>query len=532
MANEEYVRVTRWHSRILGKYSLKKHGLGGTLAAALRRSVTSRRIAFVQFACLENPPMDFQQLGTEILKWVMAHKVAVSIVTLIALLYGGIWLYTMFQRHGFYVWYFVLFAVALVGTFTSIRLYCYTFMLGMATAFAEIISKFRDEPIKTLRMPHALLYHMLNGAIAAFALKILVVFSGPEVIANGQAQFKSVVAAGLGSMLIMRSKLFNIKQLGGEDIAFGPEQIVKIYFRFMEAAIDRVRAQDRIEFVKKHLGNINPAKVFEYSETMLLASQALEDKARQECIQGIQQLNTGNLATLSAKTRSYRLGFLLLNNMGEDFVTKVFENAPPDWLLEAPVQESKAPTIVDKLPFTVPFLSTDPKDMQIPYMAYASSMDSVTLRARLGKQWQELDETKFRDLTKPCKCELPGHKLVFNGYQPSQPENGSAGVSEQKGLPNLVKGSENDKMEGVLYYLTKDVIEFLDRTEVGYYRDKTKVTVDGKQIEADFYACRATRETVAADPEYIKTVVDGATKFGLSEGYVNQLKTLVNAPVN
>ena len=476
--------------------------------------------------------MDFQQLSKQILEWIVNHYVAVSIVTLIALMYFSVWLYTMFQRHGFYVWYFVLFAVALVGTFTPVRLYCYTFILGMATAFAEIISKFRDEPIKTLELPHALLYHLLNGAIAAFALKIIVVFAGPERIANGPEQFKSVVAAGLGSMLIMRSKLFNIKQLGGEDIAFGPEQIVKIYFRFMEAAIDRVRARDRIEFVKKNLGNINPAKVFEYSETMLLASQALEEKARQECIQGIQELHTGNLATLSAKVRSYRLGFLLLNNMGEDFVTKVFENAPPDWLLEAPVQESKAPTIVDKLPFQLPFLSTDPKDKPIPYMAYGSSMDSVTFRARLGKQWLELDEAKFREITKARKCELTGYKLAFNGYQPSQPENGSAGVSEETGLPNLVKGSPNDKMEGVIYDLTKDVIEFLDRTEGAYYRDKANVTVDGKPLEADVYVCRATRESVAADPEYIKTVVDGATKFGLSEGYVNQLKELVKAPVN
>jgi len=85
--------------------------------------------------------MDFQQLTKDILEWVLAHKLGVSIVTVVALLYGGIWLYTMFQKHGFYVWYFVLFAIALVGTFTPIRLYCYTFILGMATAFAEIISK-------------------------------------------------------------------------------------------------------------------------------------------------------------------------------------------------------------------------------------------------------------------------------------------------------------------------------------------------------------------------------------------------------
>jgi len=476
--------------------------------------------------------VDFQQLSKDILEWVLAHKVVVSIVALIALMYGGIWLYTMYQRHGFYVWYFVLFALALIGTFTSIRLYCFTFLLGMATAFAEIISKFKDEPIKILKMPHALWYHLLNGAVAAFALKILVVFSGPERIANGQEQFKSVIAAGLGSMLIMRSKLFNIKQVGGEDISFGPEQIVKIYFRFMEAAIDRLRAQARIEFVKKNLGNINPIKVFEYSETMLLAAQALETKTREDLIAGIQDLNTGKFANLPSKLRSYRLGFLLLNDMGEDFVIKVFENAPPDWLLEAPVQESKSPTIVDKLPFQVPFLSIDPKDKPIPYMAYGSSMNSAKFRARLGKQWQELDETKFREITKPRKCELTGYKLVFNGYRPSQPGNGSTAVSEQSGFANLVKGSPNDKVEGVLYDLTKDVIEFLDRTEFGYYRDKINVTVDGKPVEADFYVSRATRDNAVPDPEYFQKIIDGATEFGLSEAYVNQLKAMATAPVN
>ena len=531
--------MTQWHSRILGsrsraykfaKFSLKKHGFGGTLARSISTSsyLAPHRVSSI--SCLENPPMDFQQLTKDILEWVLAHKLGVSIVTVVALLYGGIWLYTMFQKHGFYVWYFVLFAIALVGTFTPIRLYCYTFILGMATAFAEIISKFRDEPIKTLKMPHALLYHLLNGAVAAFALKIIVVFFGPERIANGQEQFKSVVAAGLGSMLIMRSKLFNIKQVGGEDISFGPEQIVKIYFRFMEAAIDRVRAQDRIEFVKRNLGNINPVKVFEYSETMLLASQALDEKDRQACIQGIQDLNTGSLAALSAKTRSFRLGFLLLNNMGEAFVTKVFENPPPDWLLEAPIQESKS-TVVDKLPFQVPFLSTDPKDKAIPYMAYGSSMNSERFRSRLGKQWQELDEAKFKEITKPRKCELMGYKLVFNGYRPSQPENGSTGVSEQTGMANLVKGETTDKVEGVLYDLTKDVIEFLDRTENGYSREKTDVMVDGKSVEADFYVSRVTRDNAQPNPEYFQKIIDGARKM-LSEDYVKKLEAMRTVPTS
>ena len=217
--------------------------------------------------------MDFQQLVNtkEIFDWIAGHKVSVGIGTVIGLYMLGIVLFTLYKRHGSYVWYFVVIVVVLIGTATPVWLYSFTFFLGMATAFAEIISKFRDEPIKALRMPHALLYHLLNGAISAFALKLLVVFSGPERIATGQEQIKSVVIAGLGAMLIMRSKLFNIK-VGGEDVSFGPEQIIKIYFRFMESAIDRLRAQDRIDFVKSKLGNINPTKVFDYAVTMLLAS--------------------------------------------------------------------------------------------------------------------------------------------------------------------------------------------------------------------------------------------------------------------
>src|ERR1700733_12418939 len=82
---------------------------------------------------------------------------------------------------GFYTWYFVVFILALAGSLlTRDALYFYAFLLGMVTAFAEIIGKFSDEPIKSLRTPHALFYHVLNGAIAAFALWVLLVYGGPH----------------------------------------------------------------------------------------------------------------------------------------------------------------------------------------------------------------------------------------------------------------------------------------------------------------------------------------------------------------
>src|SRR5215471_15345154 len=214
-------------------------------------------------------------------QWMTNHSGLSITIGVIGFYIAIVLLVSAYRKFGFYSFYLLLVLIAVIGALTTEwSSYFIVFLLGMITAFAEIISKFRDEPLKALEMPHALFYHLTNGVIAIFALQVLLLFG--VSFATPQDRFKVVLCAGLGSMLVMRSKLFNIKA-AGEDISFGPEQIVKTFFRFMEAAIDRVRAQARIEFVKAKLGHINPDMVFDYSVTMLLASQALDDKARKDC---------------------------------------------------------------------------------------------------------------------------------------------------------------------------------------------------------------------------------------------------------
>lgn len=454
-------------------------------------------------------------------QWASTHWVLVLILVVFILYVLVATLVSLYNRYGFYTWYFVFVTLALAGALVpQWGMYCIAFLLGMVTAFAEIISKFRDEPIKALGMPHALFYHLLNGAIAMFALRVLILFG--VSIATPLDQLRTVVIAGLGSMLVMRSKLFNIK-VGGEDVSFGPEQIIKIFFRFMEAAIDRLRAQDRIEFVKSKLGNVNPDKVFDYSVTMLLASQALEEKARKECQDGINALISGEYQALAPQFKSYRLGFLLLDNMGEDFVAKVFDDIPTTWLIEAPLQEKAEQTIVSRLPL---FPSAD-KAKQIPYFSYGTSMCSREFRQRLGSAWQEMDETHFREVTEPKKAILKGYSLSFTGTRPNSTEPGLEHVKD--GLATIVKGKPDDWMEGVVYQLNKDVIEFLDLTEPGYHREKVKVTVGGKESEAEAYVAERRRDTSVPEPEYLEYVLDGAREFDLSPEYLRVIQEAARA---
>lgn len=236
-----------------------------------------------------------------------------------------------------YAWYFLLPALALLGTLEwSSTDYFWVFVLGMATACAEIISKFPDEPLKSLKTGHAVAYHAFNGIIAAFALYALTLFADePTTPAD---RLKIVVGAGLGAMLIMRSKLFNIK-VGGEDVSFGPEQIVKIFLSFMEQAIDRIRARKRIEFLKGYVDKVDHARFddfIDHIDAMLRASQTRTNEQKESFVECIQKIRGGDKAPKGGRNKCYAVCFELLNGMGEDFVMEVFKNMPANLRSVAP----------------------------------------------------------------------------------------------------------------------------------------------------------------------------------------------------
>lgn len=408
------------------------------------------------------------------------------------------------ERIGFYFWYLIVVAVGFSAAFmTGSQLYFYSFMLGMLTAFAEIIGKFSDEPLKALNTPHALLYHLFNGLIAALALKLLFIFGAPNNTPIDQVRL--VVAAGLGSMVIMRSKLFNLK-VGGEDVAFGPDQIVKVFFRFMEAAIDRVRAQSRVEFVKERLKEIDFDSVYDYSFTMLDAAQALDGAEKDRVRKAMKDIKTSDVK--EAQFRSYSLGFLLLNQMGEDFVSKLFDNAPPEWKIRAPIPEKREERLIDKIP-----LIRTAKEQPVFFFAYGTSMSSRRLRERLG--WDDVEETRFAELVTPRKATLEKYRLEFNAPHGEPPD--------CEGMPNIVV-DDHSTVEGVLYQLKEDTFQYLDLTERGYKRSPVNVKVDGNTQAANAYIAEVARDNLKPTPQTVEAILEGAREHQLSEPYLGSIK--------
>ena len=414
--------------------------------------------------------------------------------------------------------YALIVFVALIISFkTGGVSYFIAFMLGIVTAFAEIISKFRDEPLKAFRTIEAVAYHTLNGCIAVFALYVLQLNGVP--FATPLDQMNAFLLAGVGSMLVMRSRLFNVK-VGDEEMAFGPEQIIKIYFRFMERAIDRVRAQSRIEFVRSLMGNLNFESVYDYTNTntntMLDSAQALSTEKRNNIEEALSKiLNNG---PTDPQLKSYKLGFLLLTEMGEDFLLELFQHPKTEWQISAPLPEDRS----DGWRKYVPLAGPEPENVQ--FFSYGTSMDEGTLFSRLG--WGKLKKGARKSVMDSAKkATLTGYRLEFN--KPS--EDGKPA----EGWPSIVEDATSS-VRGVLYRLPIDAFEhYAVNAEKGYRRRLVRVTLDGEPnspIDAITFVAIDTRDGLSPSPERLQLLVKGAAKHALGQDYMRMLEAHRPAP--
>jgi hypothetical protein len=403
-------------------------------------------------------------------------------------------------RQSFYAWYFfILYVVLSFSLITQHPLAFCVFIVGALAGLAEFLGKFRDEPIKVLRTAQALTYLSFNGLIAVFAYVVLVAYETATV--SLLDQIKVVVVAGLGSMLIMRSRLFNVK-IGNEDYAFGPDQIIKVYMRFMEKAIDRVRAKERFEGVTRTMEGIDFGRVCSHAVVALQAAQTLSADELKKLLEKIGEIKADNVLTWQEK--SHRLAYAIMDEMGEDFVATIFgERLPKGARSRAP--EPPEPSVLEAIPFLG-------GSNTAYYMAFASNMSFTRLRERL--RWEQLDPAKIRAAIAPKKCRLEGYRLVFNVPDPADAAHA---------VSNLVR-EEGAVVEGMLYKLTPQALEFLDSTEPGYQRIEVEPTVGRSTVKAYAYTSTKVKVGIKPSPEYVEKIAMAAREAGLSKDYIEGLK--------
>ena len=152
-------------------------------------------------------------------------------------------------------------------------------IFGVLVGAAEIIARYRDEPCEATFSKPGILYLALNGLISAAAYLILSAYKTSILPGLAGDNFLTSVVAGFGSMLIMRSKLFNFRTEGGEQYAVGPDAVLSTFLTSVDRRIDRDRSVKRQQLVYEEVNLIkNPSnKAHEFLRASLGSYQNLSE---------------------------------------------------------------------------------------------------------------------------------------------------------------------------------------------------------------------------------------------------------------
>jgi hypothetical protein len=190
-------------------------------------------------------------------------------------------------------------------------------LFGSAVGASEIISRYRDEPFTALTSSPGRWYMFLNATISSAAFFLLIHYQGQIFSSLKQDLFLTSVVAGFGSMVIMRSKLFNFKTENGEDYAIGPEAVLAIFLTSVDRQIDRDRASTRQKVVFDETKDIiDPMNAPGFLRAFLISYQNLTSAEKAKINDDIATCYASpELATPLLKFMAVAFGFL--NIMGE-----------------------------------------------------------------------------------------------------------------------------------------------------------------------------------------------------------------------
>ncbi|QTA85215.1 hypothetical protein [Desulfonema magnum] len=204
--------------------------------------------------------------------------------------------------------------------------YLITIFLSLLVAVAELFTKFQDEPFDVIRKWPALLYLFVNLLISCVCLYILTktdIFG----VAGEIDQLKAALTAGLGSTVLMRSKFLKAN-INGKEAAIGPEFIINVFLETLEKSIDRNRAMERKKMVEECMADIDFYKTKDYVVTTILASSQIDSpETARELINSTTEIAE---SPMEDTDKSYALGYLILDNMGEKFLKTLFHDGNRD----------------------------------------------------------------------------------------------------------------------------------------------------------------------------------------------------------
>jgi hypothetical protein len=121
-------------------------------------------------------------------------------------------------------------------------------LFGGAVGMAELVSRYRDAPVRAIASLPAVLYIALNAAASLAAFGLIQVFDFRFGVTGADAGQKllwvQALVASFGAMAAFRSSLFTVR-VGDQDVGVGPQGLLQIILDAADRGVDRERAAGR-----------------------------------------------------------------------------------------------------------------------------------------------------------------------------------------------------------------------------------------------------------------------------------------------
>ncbi len=212
------------------------------------------------------------------------------------------------------------------GSWTAILPPLLAILLGELVGFSEIISRYRDEPLRAAFNAYGGAYFAINGILAWVAFIVLQKSPAtfPTLVGH---PYSTAVFAGFGAMAIFRSKLFVFRSDDGKEFPVGPDIVLSSVLKIVDRKIDRQRAARRQQLVFEKASDIaaliGSAADFGVAANFLVISmssfQNLSDVEKQQIAAAAARLkNDKDLIEAPNFYKAMTLGFALLDITGEE----------------------------------------------------------------------------------------------------------------------------------------------------------------------------------------------------------------------
>lgn len=199
--------------------------------------------------------------------------------------------------------------------------------LGACVGGGEVVSRYRDAPMRALSSFPGIFYVALNAVVAVAALGFVKTFDLKFGLAadtsDNQIRWVRIIAAGTGAMAVLRSALF-IVRAGEQDVAVGPAGFLQIIMGAVDREVDRRRARDRAPLVSEIMSNVDFDKAVNALPAFCFAlMQNLDDDDQARF--GEQLKGLRDSAEMERDAKCLNLGLALMNAVGEDVLRAAVE---------------------------------------------------------------------------------------------------------------------------------------------------------------------------------------------------------------